>query len=75
MAGVKKNIAMKVAMATVTEAVRMATDAMHDMTDALVAMATTLRRIEKLLDEQTDYLVETKQVIEDKADQATAKSA
>jgi hypothetical protein len=37
-------------------------------------MATTLRRIEKLLDEQTDYLVETRDVVADKADVLSAKT-
>lgn len=75
MAGMKKNIAMRVAITTVTEAVRMATDAIRDMTEAMVAMAATLRRIEKLLDEQTDHLVETKDIIIEHAEQDTARSS
>jgi hypothetical protein len=47
---------------------------MRDLTEAMTTMAESLRRIEKLLDEQTDYLVETRDVVADKADVLSAKT-
>lgn len=72
MAGVKKGTAMRVAMATVTEAVKTATDAIREMTESMVAMSETLRRIEKLLDEQTDHLVDAEDAIEKHTDHTIA---
>ncbi len=67
MTGLKKNIAMNVALSTIAEVVKTATDAMRELTKALRAMSQSLRRIEKLLDEQTGYLVETKDVVAEQA--------
>jgi hypothetical protein len=70
--GGTKDIAMKVAMAAVTDVGKTATTAMQDLTDAITGMAQSLRRIEQLLDEQTDYLVATKDVVAEQADLLSA---
>jgi hypothetical protein len=72
--GGTKDIAMKVAMAAVTDVVKTATQAMQELTEAITGMAQSLRRIEQLLDEQTDYLVETKEVVAEQADILSATS-